>query len=100
EVKTFARDFGAMVKEGAIMGHFRHPARQVESAAYEKKLKELGVPIIARTNAGCFEGGDFWMLDEHTLAFGLVDRTDIAGVDILREHLQKYGYTVVGVPVA
>lgn len=100
EVMTFARDFGAMVKEGAIMGHFRHPARQVESAAYEKKLKELGVPIIARTNAGCFEGGDFWMLDEHTLAFGLVDRTDIAGVDNLREQLQKYGYTVVGVPVA
>lgn len=100
EVMTFARDFGAMVKEGAIMGHFRHPARQVESAAYEKKLKELGVPIIVRTNAGCFEGGDFWMLDEHTLAFGLVDRTDIAGVDNLREQLQKYGYTVVGVPVA
>lgn len=99
EVETFARDFGAMVKEGAIMGHFRHPARQKESERYEKKLKELGVPIIARCNAGCFEGGDFWMIDEHTIAFGQVDRTDQAGVANLREQLEKYGYTVIGVPV-
>ena len=42
EVQTFARDFGACVKEGAIIGKFRHPARQVETAAYEAKLKEIG----------------------------------------------------------
>ncbi|MGT2888642.1 arginine deiminase family protein [Streptococcus didelphis] len=100
EVQTFARDFGAMIKEGAIIGKFRHPARQVETQAYEAKLKELGVPIVARCNAGCFEGGDFWMIDEHTIAFGLVDRTDKAGVANLREQLQKFGYTVVGVPIA
>lgn len=100
EVQTFARDFGAMIKEGAIIGRFRHPARQRETEVYEAKLKELGVPIVARCNAGCFEGGDFWMIDEHTLAFGLVDRTDEAGVANLREQLQKFGYTVVGVPIA
>lgn len=99
EVQTFARDFGAMVKEGAIIGKFRHPARQKETEVYEQKLKELGIPVIARVNAGCFEGGDFWMIDDHTLAFGLVDRTDQAGVDNLREQLAKYGYTVVDVPV-
>ena len=98
EVQTFARDFGACVKEGAIIGKFRHPARQVETAAYEAKLKEIGVPVIARCNAGCFEGGDVWMIDEHTLAFGEVDRTDQAGVANLREQLAKFGYTVVGVP--
>ncbi|MGO2082986.1 MAG: dimethylarginine dimethylaminohydrolase family protein [Vagococcus sp.] len=97
EVQTFARDFGAMVKEGAIIGKFRHPARQKETEVYEQKLKEMGVPIIARCNAGCFEGGDFWMIDDHTIAFGLVDRTDKAGVDNLREQLEKFGYTVVGV---
>lgn len=98
QVQTFARDFGACVAEGAIIGKFRHPARQVETAAYEAKLKEHGIPVIARCNAGCFEGGDFWMIDDYTLAFGLVDRTDCAGVDNLREQLYKYGYTVVGVP--
>jgi N-dimethylarginine dimethylaminohydrolase len=98
QVMTFSRDYGAMVKEGAIMGHFRHPVRQVEAVAYEQKLKEMGVPIIARCNAGCFEGGDFWMIDEHTLAFGMCDRTDEAGVANLRDQLSKFGYTVVGVP--
>lgn len=48
EVQTFARDFGAMIKEGAIIGKFRHPARQKETAVYEAKLKELGIPIVAR----------------------------------------------------
>ncbi len=38
------------------------------------------------------------MIDDHTLAFGLVDRTDEAGVANLREQLAKFGYTVVGVP--
>lgn len=99
QVQTFARDFGGCVKEGAIIGRFRHPARQVETVAYEAKLKELGVPIIARCNAGCFEGGDIWMIDEHTIAFGMVDRTDEAGVANLREQLAKFGYTVVGVSV-
>ncbi|MDO5672549.1 MAG: dimethylarginine dimethylaminohydrolase family protein [Actinomycetaceae bacterium] len=99
QIQTFARDFGACIKEGAIIGKFRHPARQVETVAYEARLKELGVPIVARCNAGCFEGGDFWMIDEHTLAFGLVDRTDLAGVANLREQLEKFGYTVIGVPV-
>lgn len=99
EVMTFARDYGCMIREGAVIGHFRHPARQVETSYYESKLKEMGVPIVARVNAGCMEGGDFWMIDEHTLAFGLVDRTDEAGVANLREQLAKYGYTVVGVPV-
>nr|WP_276933897.1 arginine deiminase family protein [Globicatella sulfidifaciens] len=98
EVMTFSRDFGAMIKEGAIIGKFRHPVRQGETEVYEAKLKGLGVPIVARCNAGCFEGGDFWMIDEHTLAFGLVDRTDELGVANLREQLEKFGYTVVGVP--
>ena len=98
EVMTFARDYGCMIKEGAVIGHFRHPVRQVEAVAYENKLKEMGVPIVARVNAGCMEGGDFWMIDEHTLAWGQVDRTDQAGVDNLRDQLQKFGYTVVGVP--
>ena len=80
------------------MGHFRHPVRQIEAQAYEAKLKEMGVPIVARVNAGCMEGGDFWMIDEHTLAWGMVDRTDEQGVASLRHQLEKFGYTVVGVP--
>jgi len=82
------------------MGHFRHPARQKEGKVYEKRLREMGVPVIARCSAGCFEGGDFFMVDEHTLAIGIADRTDKSGVSSLREQLANYGYTVTAVPVA
>lgn len=98
EVMTFSRDYGCMIAEGAVMGHFRHPVRQVEAALYEQELKKRDIPVVARVNAGCMEGGDFWMIDEHTLAFGQVDRTDSIGVDNLRDQLEKFGYTVVGVP--
>lgn len=100
DAMTWARDYGCMIREGAVIGHFRVPVRQKETEFYEAKLRELGIPIVARVNAGCMEGGDFWMLDEHTLVFGEIDRTDDAGVQNLREQLWKFGYTVVGVPVA
>ena len=58
-----------------------------------QSLREMGVPIVARVNAGCMEGGDFWMIDEHTLAWGMVDRTDEQGVASLRHQLEKFGYT-------
>ena len=34
QVQTFARDFGACVAEGAIIGKFRHPVRRVETVSY------------------------------------------------------------------
>lgn len=96
-LQVFARDFGACVAEGAIMGHFREPCRNQESVEYEKKLKEIGVPIIARCSAGNFEGGDFWFLDDYTLAIGVVDRTNWDAIRNLREQLEKFGYNVIGV---
>ncbi len=96
-LQVFARDFGACVAEGAIMGRFREPCRHGESIEYEKKLKEVGVPIIARCSAGNFEGGDFWYLDDYTLAIGVVDRTNWDAIRNLREQLEKFGYNVIGV---
>ena len=46
--EVFARDFGACVAEGYIMGAFREPCRKPETAEYEAKMKELGVPVVAR----------------------------------------------------
>ncbi len=96
--QAFARDFGAMVKEGAIIGRYRHQTRQKETAIYEAQLKALDIPIIARVEEGFFEGGDFWMLDEHTLAIGLIDRTNEAGLADLRRQLAAYDYQLIGVP--
>lgn len=94
---VFARDFGGCVNEGVIMGHFREPCRRGESEIYEAKLKEIGVPVIARCSAGNFEGGDFWFLDDYTLAIGVVDRTNWDAIKNIREQMEKFGYNVIGV---
>jgi N-dimethylarginine dimethylaminohydrolase len=95
---VYARDFGASIAEGVIIGKFRHPIRQGETGHYEAKLKELNVPIIARTTAGAFEGGDFWLLDEYTIAHGVIERTDPDGFDNVKYQVERLGYTMVGVP--
>lgn len=96
--EVYARDFGAAVAEGVVMGRFREPCRTGESEKYEAKLKELGVPIVARCTSGAFEGGDFWFLDEYTIAQGIVARTDWDGFANVRRQLEEKGYAVVGVP--
>ncbi|CUH96803.1 hypothetical protein P22_2914 [Propionispora sp. 2/2-37] len=96
--QVFARDFGACVAEGIIMGRFREPCRSGETVTYETKIKELGIPVIARCTAGAFEGGDFWMLDEYTIVHGIIARTDKAGCDNVARQIRELGYTMVGVP--
>jgi N-dimethylarginine dimethylaminohydrolase len=94
---VYARDFGACVAEGALIGSFREPVRQGEELLYERKLHELGVPIIGRIDRGFFEGGDFWFLDEATIAHGVVARSDWEGVRAAARILEPLGYTVTGV---
>jgi N-dimethylarginine dimethylaminohydrolase len=95
--EVFARDFGACIQEGFIMGRFREPCRAGETAEYESMMKRLGIPCAARCTAGGFEGGDFWMLDEYTIAHGIIARTDKAGFDNVRDQLSELGYNMVGV---
>ncbi|MGN0145133.1 MAG: dimethylarginine dimethylaminohydrolase family protein [Clostridium sp.] len=94
---VFARDFGGCVKEGYILGNFKLPLRYKEHVDYEKKMKELGIPVIARVEKGLFEGGDFMFLNEKTIAVGMADRTNEEGVEEIRTQLSKYGYEVIGV---
>lgn len=94
---VYARDFGACVQEGAIIGAFREPARQGEELHYIKKLNEMGVPIIGRVDRGSFEGGDFWFLDDATLVHGVVARTDWEGIECAQRILEPLGYTLRGV---
>jgi len=96
--EVFARDFGACISEGFIMGKFREPVRQMETAVYEAKMKDLGIPCVARCTAGAFEGGDFWFLDDYTLAHGVIARTDWDGVENIRRQVQELGYELIPVP--
>ncbi|MEY8764386.1 MULTISPECIES: dimethylarginine dimethylaminohydrolase family protein [Clostridium] len=95
--QVFARDFGACVREGYILGNFRIHSRKGETEAYRKKMEELEIPCVAKCSRGHFEGGDFWMLDDRTMAIGMLERTDEAGVDEIRRQVARYGYEVIPV---
>jgi N-dimethylarginine dimethylaminohydrolase len=95
---VFARDFGACVREGYIRGRYKEPVRFGESDVFEEQLQTLGVPRVASCDTGVFEGGDFWFLDDYTLAVGMVARTDEAGFESLRTQLEPLGYNMTGVP--
>lgn len=94
----FSRDFGACVKEGYILGNFREPIRFEERAAYEHRMAELGIPKICEVKKGHFEGGDFAFLNEHTVAIGMLARTDPTGFDIIKSALTALNYQVFPVP--
>lgn len=98
EEMTFARDYGAMIAEGAILGRMHHPVRQPEVDFYGSVLKDQGIPVVAQVEHGCFEGGDFWMLDEQTLAIGTIARTNEEGIEDLQRQLAPLGYRILSVP--
>ncbi len=95
--QIFARDFGCCVKEGVVLGRFKERARRPEIELYENKIRELGMPIIARATAGVFEGGDFFMVDENTLIQGSIERTNKAGFEDIEYHLSDLGYEMTPV---
>jgi len=96
---VYARDFGACLAEGVLIGRFREPIRQGEERLYAEKIRQLNIPIIGRITRGCFEGGDFWLLDECTVVQGVCARTDWEGVRNAQEILEPFGYKVCGVQI-
>lgn len=98
--QVFARDFGACVKEGYILGKFREPIRFGETTIFEEELKKMKIPCAAKCCEGVFEGGDFWFLDDNTIALGRVERTDDNGFNSLRNQLEPLGYKMIQVPCA
>ncbi|AAK78356.1 N-dimethylarginine dimethylaminohydrolase [Clostridium acetobutylicum] len=93
--QVFSRDFGATIKEGYILGNFKETVRKEETKEYEDKLKELEIPCVAKCEKGVFEGGDFWFLDDKTIAIGTVDRTNLEGIEEIRRQIERFGYEVI-----
>ncbi|WP_019616052.1 dimethylarginine dimethylaminohydrolase family protein [Psychromonas ossibalaenae] len=95
--QTFSRDFGFNIKEGYVLGRFKERIRRPESAEYAAKLRALNIPLIAACDEGFIEGGDFWQLDEKTLAVGCVQRSNETGVENIRRQLSPLGYRIISV---
>lgn len=94
---VFARDFGFNLKEGFVLGRFKENIRKQESEKYAARLEKMGVPMIARCNEGVMEGGDFWQLDEKTLALGNLQRSNKEGINNIRKQLAPFGYEILEV---
>ena len=95
--QVFARDLGFTLKEGYVLGRFKEPIRRQETPQYSKKLEALNIPLIATCTEGVIEGGDFWQLDEKTLAIGVLQRSDEQGIQNIREQLAPLGYRIIPV---
>lgn len=94
---VFARDFGFNLKEGFVLGGFKENIRKQESEKYAARLEKMGVPMIARCTEGVVEGGDFWQLDEKTLAIGKLQRSNKEGIENIRKQLAPFGYEIIEV---
>lgn len=86
---VFARDFGACLKDGYILGRFKHEYRKNERKAYEKKMQELNIPQLFKVHEGYFEGGDFFFLDDKTIVIGILERTNQIGYQEIKEHFKN-----------
>lgn len=86
---VFARDFGACLKDGYILGRFKHEYRKNERKAYEKKMQKLNIPQLFKVHEGYFEGGDFFFLDDKTIVIGLLERTNQIGYQEIKEHFKN-----------
>ncbi len=95
--QTFSRDFGFNIKEGYVLGRFKEKIRRPESAEYAAKLRALNIPLIAACDEGFIEGGDFWQLDEKTLAVGCLQRSNEIGVESIKRQLAPLGYRILSV---
>ncbi|MGM0216170.1 dimethylarginine dimethylaminohydrolase family protein [Enterococcus sp. AZ109] len=92
---VFARDFGCCVKEGYVLGRYKHGIRQPETHYFKAQMEKLGIPLLGTISGnGIFEGGDFVLLNEHTIAVGLLDRTNENGFRQLKELLEPFGYSL------
>ena len=84
-----------MTERGAVVLRPGKPQRRGEEEAFERRLEQLGVPILARLfGEAQAEGGDLLRLDARTLAVGLGFRTNRAGADQLRNALAPLGIDV------
>ncbi len=95
--QVFSRDVGFNLSEGYVLGRFKEKIREEETKRCAAKLDKMGIPVIAVCSEGILEGGDFWQMDEKTLAIGILQRTDETGIDNIEKQLKLYGYRIIRV---
>jgi N-dimethylarginine dimethylaminohydrolase len=81
-------DPALLTDRGAVILRMGKELRRGEEAAMARRLREIGVPILAELGGEAIaEGGDLLWLDSRTLAVGQGFRTNAEGLRQLREIL-------------
>lgn len=84
----FVFDPALVTDRGAVILRMGKELRRGEEAAMARRLREIGVPILAELGGEALaEGGDLLWLDSRTLAVGQGFRTNAEGLRQLREVL-------------
>ena len=96
---VFVEDTVVVLGDLAVVSRPGADERKPETAGTEATLRDLGYRIARIEEPGTLDGGDVL---EHagTVWVGLGGRTNEAGLEQLRAHLEPLGARVVGVPVS
>ena len=97
----YAHDSIKVTKKGAILFNTGKNLRKYEAEAMEKKLSDIGIPILGKImGPGKMEGGDVLWLDEKTVALGLGYRTNMEGINQFKELTKDFidEYIIVPMP--
>lgn len=95
----FVHDPAIVTDRGAILLQMGKELRRGEEAAIGDTFQKLGIPIhYTLTGNGRAEGGDLLWIDEKTLAAGLGFRTNIEGLNQLKEALPNVEFIPVHLP--
>jgi arginine deiminase len=94
----FAADLFFMTPEGAVLARPASRSRAGEERWVQRRLAELGVPIVrAVSGRGTFEGADAMWLDPETVLLGVGLRTNPEGAGQVAAVLADMGVDVVRV---
>jgi N-dimethylarginine dimethylaminohydrolase len=89
----FIRDTLVTVDGGAVIGRMALDIRKGEEKFVQKRLADLGMPILHLVHGnGYFEGGNLILVDERTALIGTGIRTNLEGATQVAEVLRRCGY--------
>jgi arginine deiminase len=94
----YAADLFFMTPEGAVLARPASSARAGEERWVQRRLAELGVPILRAVGGdGVFEGADAMWLDPDTVLLAEGLRTNRSGADQVASTLEAMGVSTVRV---
>lgn len=94
----FVFDPALVTDQGAIILSMGKALRRGEMATMARCLENLDIPIYYQLHGSArAEGGDLLWLDQHTLAVGLGFRTNLEGLEQLRQALNDLAVTLIPV---